>query len=206
MADDPFIDFYELMQINPHAEAETIHRVYHMLEARYHPDNPRTGDPERFLKLSQAYRVLSDRQARAAYDLRYQAQNARAIGIFESREFSAGVEGEANRRMGVLCLLYNRRRSCPDNAGLSILELEQLMGFPREHLIFPLWYLRDMDLLRQDERTNYVITGRGADHLEKNITAYPSLHEFIKASETGVVERSRTEFVVEEMPVAKSRP
>jgi DnaJ-class molecular chaperone len=69
MPNDDFIDFYELMQISFSAEHETVQRVYRMLATRYHPDNPRTGDPDRFIRLRQAYETLSDPRARATYDL-----------------------------------------------------------------------------------------------------------------------------------------
>jgi len=44
---------------------------------------------------------------RAAYDASYAARNSEPISLFELKEFAAGVDGEANRRMGILCLLYN---------------------------------------------------------------------------------------------------
>ena len=59
-AASPFIDYYELMQISPNAERETIQRVYHMLARRYHPDQPNTADMERFLLLNEAYEVLGN--------------------------------------------------------------------------------------------------------------------------------------------------
>src|SRR6266702_8690906 len=33
------IDYYEFLQISPHADNETIHRVYRYLAGRLHPDN-----------------------------------------------------------------------------------------------------------------------------------------------------------------------
>ena len=62
------VDHYEFLQINPKAQSETIQRVYRFLAARYHPDNPETGDPEKFLRLNDAYEVLSDPELRARYD------------------------------------------------------------------------------------------------------------------------------------------
>ena len=56
---DDFVDFYELMQISPGAEVETIHRVYRMLAQRFHPDNPETGDTEKFLALTPAHETLT---------------------------------------------------------------------------------------------------------------------------------------------------
>src|SRR5690349_7912822 len=41
-------DYYEILQISRHADAETIHRVYRIMASRFHPDNPKTGDVEKF--------------------------------------------------------------------------------------------------------------------------------------------------------------
>jgi hypothetical protein len=62
------LDCYEAMQLSRHADRETISRVYRRLASRYHPDNRETGDSEKFLRLSEAYRVLSDPEKRARYD------------------------------------------------------------------------------------------------------------------------------------------
>jgi curved DNA-binding protein CbpA len=32
-------DYYEILQISPTAEPETVHRVYRLLAQRCHPDN-----------------------------------------------------------------------------------------------------------------------------------------------------------------------
>jgi len=52
------IDYYELLQISPKAELGTIQRVYCFLAGRYHPDNPETEDPEKFLLLQEAFNTL----------------------------------------------------------------------------------------------------------------------------------------------------
>jgi hypothetical protein len=62
------LDCYEVMQLNRHADRQTISRVYRMLAARYHPDNRETGNSEKFLRLSEAYQILSDPEKRARYD------------------------------------------------------------------------------------------------------------------------------------------
>ncbi len=62
------LDCYEVLQLSPNADAETISRVYRLLAARYHPDNRETGNSEKFLRLSEAYRILSDLEKRARYD------------------------------------------------------------------------------------------------------------------------------------------
>ncbi len=63
-------DYYELMQLSPSADAETISRVYRMLAFRYHPDNTETGNHEMFIRLSEAYEIMRDPEKRTNYDLR----------------------------------------------------------------------------------------------------------------------------------------
>ena len=61
-------DYYEILQISPKADIDTIHRVFRMMAVRFHPDNPETGNLEAFLRMKRAYTVLSDRESRAEYD------------------------------------------------------------------------------------------------------------------------------------------
>jgi curved DNA-binding protein CbpA len=179
-----FVDYYELLQISPNAEAETVQRVFRMLAARYHPDNPRSGDTAKFVLLNQAYSILSDPGKRAQYDSQHALQRSEPLTVFEAQEFMSGIDGEENRRMGILCLLYRRRRSNIDHSGMSILEFENLMALPREHLMFTLWYLKEKDWVRQDERSDYTITGGGIDHVEKNLTSYRVLHNLLQGPST----------------------
>ena len=185
MEDAGFIDYYEMLQISPNAEPETIHRVYKMLAQRYHPDNPETGDVDRFLMLNQAFETLSDPELRASYNTLYEDHRAKPIDIFETKEFAIGVDGESNRRMGILCLLYTRRRSDPDDPGISLLEFESIMSFPREHLLFTMWYLKERNLLRQEENSDYAITGPGIDYVEEHLPNNKMIYRLLKAAESG---------------------
>jgi len=193
MPDNGFTDYYELLQISPNAEIETIQRVYKMLAARHHPDNSETGDLDKFLALKRAYETLSNPSLRAEYDALYQQRNTEPIELFELKEFSLGIEGETNRRMGILCLLYNRRRSNPEDPGLSLLEFESMMSVPREHLMFTMWYLREHNCVRQDEASDYVITGEGVDYVEKNLPSNKLLFRLLKAAESGATRTTSRE-------------
>jgi curved DNA-binding protein CbpA len=190
MPNEPFVDFYQLLQISPNSEQEAIERVCRLLAARHHPDNPRTGDRERFLKLKQAHEALSNRESRSAYDQVHRARTMGSLRVFESKEFDNGVDGEANRRLGVLCLLYMRRRSDPEAAGFSILDLETLTAFPREHLLFTLWYLKEADFVRQEESTEFVVTSHGVDFLEKQLPSNHALYQLTKEAEAGSLDRN----------------
>lgn len=203
MPEESFVDFYELMQISPNAETSTIQRVFRMLASRYHPDNPETGDIDRFMLLNKAYHTLSDVAARLDYDAEYHAKRLQPLGVFGMKEFELGIDGEANRRMGVLCLLYNRRRSNPDRPGVSVLELETMMTSPREHLLFTLWYLKDKNLALMDESSDMVITGLGVDHVEANLPQNRILYKLIKASECGRGQSSQVGSTFEELRASR---
>jgi hypothetical protein len=180
-ADSGGEDLYELLQISPAAEAETIQRVYRILAARYHPDNLHTGDPEKFLRLTQAYQTLADPEKRAAYDARYQNRTFRPLPVFELKEFVTGIDVEENRRLGVLCLLYNRRRANPDKPALALLDFEQIMAIPREHLLFTVWFLKEKRYIRLQESWEAEITAEGVEFVESSLPAKSVLRKLLRA-------------------------
>jgi len=175
------VDYYEVLQVSPNAEPETIRRVYRIMAARFHPDNPQTGDSERFLLLNDAYEILSDPERRAVYDAARRVGECQPLPTFELKEFVDGIEGEQNRRLGILCLLYNRRRADMEHPGLSLLELERLMSFPREYIAFAVWYLRDRGFLQIGDNSDCVLTAAGADHVETNSPRNAVFHRLLRA-------------------------
>jgi curved DNA-binding protein CbpA len=181
------VNFYDLLQIHPRAEQETILRVYRLFAARYHPDNQETGDAARFSKITEAYSVLSDPDKRAAYDAILNENAPAALPIFQTKDFRDGFEGEANIRVGILCLLYAKRRANPDFAALSLLDLEQLMSFPREHLHFAMWYLKAKKYVTQDDRSSFIVTAEGVDYLESQLPVNDLLRRVFEATESSVM-------------------
>ena len=179
-----FVDYYEVLQISPNAEAETVHRVFRLLAMRFHPDNPETGDAAKFLELNQAYEVLKDPEQRIAYDQFYSQQKEQPLAVFGLKDFMDGTEGEANRRMGVLCLLYHRRRIDPEEPGLSLLQLENLMAFPREHLRFTLWFLQEKKFIRFNENSDYEITGEGTEYVESHSPKHEYLRKLLSSPQS----------------------
>ena len=161
-------DYYEILQISRKADLETIHRVYRIMALRFHPDNTNTGNLERFLLLKRAYQTLSDPAQRAAYDAAHAGVDTRPLPVFESQDFVYGIEGEMNRRLGVLSLLYKKRRLGEGTGGISVLELEKRMAFPREYLDFTLWYLRSKKYIALEQNSDYALTYEGVDFVEAN--------------------------------------
>ena len=176
-----FIDYYEMLQISPNAQTDTINRVYRMLAQRFHPDNPESGDMERFLKLQNAYAVLSNPDKKLEYDEERRQNCERPMEVFGMKEFTDGIEGENNRRMGILCLLYNKRKTSPEESGMPILAMETLMAFPREHLLFTLWYLRRKNYVEFNNNSEYEITVDGIDLVESKFPKSTVLQKLIAA-------------------------
>jgi curved DNA-binding protein len=174
-------DWYEVLQISRNADSETIHRVYRIMAARFHPDNPKTGDVERFMLLTRAYRVLSDPDTRAEYDALYEGMGRPPIEIFELKEFVDGIDGERNRRLGILSLLYQARRRNDARPGVSVLDLERRMSLPREYLSFTLWYLRIKGYISAEENSDYAVTPAGVDYVELNSNHNVLIRQLLEA-------------------------
>jgi molecular chaperone DnaJ len=63
-------DYYDILGVDREASDDEIKRAFRRLAQRHHPDVDMTdGAEERFKELNEAYRVLSDRQRRTAYDM-----------------------------------------------------------------------------------------------------------------------------------------
>jgi curved DNA-binding protein CbpA len=165
------VDHYETMQISANAEPETIHRVFRLLAQRFHPDNKESGDATRFRALNDAYEVLRDPERRAQYDAVHQHFWRERWKLIETSA-SAGevdVRTEQIARLTLLELLYTRRRTEPQKPGMSMLDLEAVVGRPREHLEFSIWYLVQKRFVQRGDDSALTITADGVEHLENNI-------------------------------------
>jgi curved DNA-binding protein len=172
-------DYYEFLQISPNAESETIQRVYRFLAIRLHPDNPQTGDSEKFFLLKQAYDVLSDPPRRAEYDAMYRKETPKATPISTTIDFMDSIEGEINRRLALLAVLYIARRANPYNPQVSLLDVEARMGFPRDYLEFTTWYLRNKGYITRADNADFALTADGVDFVEQQRVNIPILNKLL---------------------------
>lgn len=191
------VDYYEFLQISPNAEPATIQRVYRYLAGRLHPDNPETGDPEKFLLLKQAYDVLSDPERRAEYDAAYNKQAPQPPPLSTTIDFMDNLEGETNRRLAVLALLYLQRRINPYAPEVSLAEVEKRMGFPRDYLHFTLWYLKNKNYITLDDSAESELTVLGVDYVEANRANIPVLSKLLTHGE---------EAPAKEVPASRALP
>jgi hypothetical protein len=168
LADDQeFIDYYDLMQVSPNADEDTIRRIFRHLVKKCHPDLPSGGDPERFHELMNAHTVLTNAERRAAYDIRHQEFWDRKWNLV--RQSGDGKSWMANLevRERLLSLLYVQRRTNVRHPGLGDLELSRLLRMPLEFMEFELWYLKERGLVERLDSGMLAISVNGVDHVEK---------------------------------------
>ena len=111
--------------------------------------------------------MLSDPEKRAQYDVGYDALRKERWRFAAS---SAPGENDFEREQQMRCIaleiLYTRRRTDPSSPSMSNLDLSELIGVPREHLEFTVWYITQRKLVVRDDQSNLTITADGVDYVE----------------------------------------
>ncbi|HEU5050334.1 MAG TPA: DnaJ domain-containing protein [Gemmatimonadales bacterium] len=165
MDDAQVPDHYEVLQLSPRADTDTVNRVFRHLAKRLHPDNTESGDPEQFARVMEAFRVLSNPELRAAYDARYDREREARWRIFDQETALNDVEADRRLRAALLSILYTARRNDSEQPGLGPVDLERLLGCPEEHMKFHLWYLKENGLIQRLETGRWAITASGVDEV-----------------------------------------
>jgi curved DNA-binding protein CbpA len=184
------VDYYEFLQISPNADFETIHRVFRFLATRFHPDHPESGNADLFHQLKTAYDVLSDPVKRGEYDLERKQQPIAYEPLSSSIDFMDDLDGELNRRVAVLAVLYQRRRTKTDMPEVSLEEIENRMGFPREYLDFTLWYLARKGYVSRGDSAQFILTVDGVDFVESQRGSVPVLNKMLTSGSESVAART----------------
>jgi len=158
-----FTDYYEILEISPNANSETIERIFRYFALRYHPDNQDTGDEFCFSKIMEAYSTLRDPVKRAQYDIQYKNHLGSRWKLSEEASNTQNIERDVVIQDKLLSLLYVKRRQDIKDPGIGDVELERLSGCPREHLEFHLWYLKAKGWIASLEDGQLAITVEGVD-------------------------------------------
>lgn len=158
-------DYYEVLQVSPRADQQTIERVFRLLAKRFHPDRVETGNAERFQEVLEAFRVLSDAEKRARYDARYEQARESQWRIFDQESALSDIAADRRVRAAILALLYTARRNDAENPGIGVMDLERILGCAEEHIRFHLWYLREKGNIQRLENGMWGITAAGVDEV-----------------------------------------
>lgn len=165
MTDSQLVDYYEVLQVSPRADRETIERVFRHLANRYHPDNRETGDNDRFTELVDAYQVLSNPEERARFDVTYERLREARWRIFGQESATNEVVSDSRIRLAMMSVLYVARRNNPSEPGVGVMELERLLACPETTIRFHFWYLRENGYIERLATGHFAITAPGVDRL-----------------------------------------
>ena len=83
-------------------------------------------------------------------------------------------------------LLYNRRMRTPEQSGVGIPEMEQMLAVPREHLEFPLWFLKEQGWILRTDGAKHHITAKGVEHAETTGAWQPPVAQHSKLLQQGL--------------------
>ena len=158
-------DYYEVLQVSPRADRETIERVFRHLANRYHPDNHESGDANKFSQLVEAHTVLSDPEQRATYDVNYERVREARWRLFDQESANSEMVTDSRVRVGILSLLYVVRRNNVTEPGVGLMELERLLSVPESVVLFHTWYLRENKWIERLPTGMWAITAAGVDKL-----------------------------------------
>ncbi|KAI9287097.1 hypothetical protein BC943DRAFT_379139 [Umbelopsis sp. AD052] len=98
---DPDVDYYKLLEVEYNSTHEDIRRQYRKKALKVHPDkNPSPDAAALFHALSQAYEVLTDTQAKLAYDnvIKARVERSKRHSEMDSKRRAARDELEAREK------------------------------------------------------------------------------------------------------------
>src|SRR5262245_13658463 len=94
-------DYYKLLGVDPEADDEIVKTVYRKLALKYHPDvAPSASEARKFVKIQEAYDLLSDPEKRRAYDASRAENRKTDRGPRARRRSRPPEEGPARRAQG----------------------------------------------------------------------------------------------------------
>jgi curved DNA-binding protein CbpA len=167
MTSNKFVDFYELMQLSPNADTETIESVFRHLAKKFHPDNAVSADTARFRQIVEAHRTLSDPEIRAGYDVEYQNYWNCKWSLASEAGNGSTFDNDLVTRERLLSLLYVQRRRTMSSPGIGEYEIARLLSSPPELVEFHLWYLMDKGWVVRLQNGLLAITAAGVDQVEQ---------------------------------------
>ena len=165
MEANSFVDYYKIMGVNPGISSEDLGRRFHRLAKRYHPDNPQTGNRDRFDLLVEAHNLLKDAGRRAQYDVLYNQIVGTRQNFSANGKAGDTVGQDVDIQAKLLSVFYSKRRLNIREPGVPEMELERIFNCKIEALEFHLWYLKAKRWIEKLDNGMLAITVEGIDHV-----------------------------------------
>ena len=174
-----FQDHYAVLEVDPKADSDEIQAAYAKLAQRYQPKSP-TADAEKFEAVNLAYEVLSDAELRTGFDKIKGVGQDQSAPKFTGLDFFDALGREALLRVALLCVLYDRRKLKPLAPSISVRHLETILDSTSDEMTSVLWYLKQRNLVRSDDKSSLHITVDGMDFVENKKPTADEVMRFIK--------------------------
>lgn len=164
--DEPFVDYYAILEESPTCSSRALEAAYHSLAKRYHPDHADDADVRKFTEVISAYKALKDPQDRARYDQRYAEVTGFDFDIPKDEMADERTAySDADSHAKILQFLYKRRRENAQDAGVGRYLIQDMLACSEELFDFHIWYLREKGLIVLTEQGTLAITIVGVDHV-----------------------------------------
>jgi curved DNA-binding protein len=164
-----FVDYYEVLQVNPKCDDKILERAYRYFAKLYHPDHTETANVKKFTEVTEAYTTLRDENKRADYDRLYFSRINGAVGPPPSTEDLAIDESTAIRDAGIheriLLYLYKRRRENAREPGVPGWLIQEITDCSDDNFEFHIWYLKSKGFIHITEQGTLAVTIQGVDHV-----------------------------------------
>ena len=174
-----FQDHYAVLDVDPKADSDEIQAAYAKLAQRYQPKSP-TADAEKFEAVNLAYEVLSDAELRTGFDKIKGVGQDQSPPKFTGLDFFDALGRESLLRVALLCVLYDRRKIKPLAPSLSVRHIETILESTSDEMTSVLWYLKQRNLVRSDDKSSLHITVDGMDFVENKKPTADEVMRFIK--------------------------
>jgi hypothetical protein len=167
-----FQDHYKLLGVDPKATLDVIQLAYNSLKAT-------ATSPEQIAELDLALEVLSDPMSRKMFDSVRGGEDDREF-IFSGLDFFNSMVHDRDRRMTMLCVLYDVRRQNPRVPMLTLRQFEKVVNMTEEQIQMALWYVKTLGLVSVDDKSKMQITAQGMDFLQNNTPDPASIWPHLK--------------------------
>ena len=168
-SESDFVDYYDLLQVDFHADARKLEIAYHFFAKLFHPDNADTADVDKFGEVVTAYQTLRDPAKREKYNQQYVKRFGRppnpaaAEPDLRVDEDTAYRDDEAHAQ--ILFALYKQRRAKATSPGVGGWLLQEKLGCDENQFDFYVWYLKAKKLVEITEEGQLAITIAGVEHV-----------------------------------------